>query len=93
MTTPPFTFDSAISLPVGLGDARFARARQRSVLGVQPPSDKPDGFVARVIGDINTAAGGSAKVKDVTDALIREGLTEEVAKATAKLNAGGIDRT
>jgi len=93
MTNPPFTFDSGISLPVGLADARFARARQRSVLGVQPPSDTPDGFVARALGDISTAAGGSAKVKDVTEALIREGLTEEVAKATAKLNAGGIDRT
>lgn len=93
MTNPPFTFDSAISLPLGLADARFARARQRSVLGVQPPSDKPDGFVARVLGDISTTAGGSAKVKEITEALIREGLTEDVAKATAKLNAGGIDRT
>ena len=93
MTTPPFTFDPAIRLPLGLADARFGRAGQRSVLGVQPPSEKPDGFVARALGDISTTAGGSAKVKEVTEALIREGLTEDVAKATAKLNAGGIDRT
>ncbi len=92
MTIPPLSFDTAITLPGGLADGRLRR-RTRSVLAVQPPTDTPDGFVVKALTGLNADAGGDARAREVTEALAREGLTEAVARATAKLNAGGIDRT
>ncbi|MGQ0648555.1 MAG: hypothetical protein ACT4P7_13400 [Gemmatimonadaceae bacterium] len=93
MTTPR-VFDSAIGIDAGLiADLRLRKRRDRSVLAVQPPSETPDGFVARAIAAIHADAGGDEKSREVNAALIRDGLTESVGKATTKLNAGGIDRT
>jgi len=66
---------------------------RRDVLSVQPPPETPDGFVAKSIIALAEAAGGDQKVKDVNDRLLLEGLTEEVGKATNRLNTGGINRT
>ncbi len=92
MTIPPLSFDTAIPLPSGISDG-LLRRRTRSVLAVNPPSDVPDAFVAKALTALTREAGGDEKAREVTEALAREGLTEAVARATAKLNAGGIDRT
>ena len=68
-------------------------SRRRDVLSVQPPTETPDGFVAKSIIALAKTAGGDDKVKDVNDRLLSEGLTEEVGKATTRLNTGGINRT
>ena len=91
MTTPPFSSDT-FPLTPGIADARLLRKRVRSVLTVQPPSDIPDAFVVKAIAALHNEVGGDEKVKQVTEALAREGLSEAVARATAKLNAGGLDR-
>lgn len=90
MTTPhlPDTFD----FNAGFVDLRTRRVRDRSVLAVQPPTETPDGFVAKAIAQLAKDAGGADKTQAVTAALLREGLSEDVAKATSKLNLGGIDR-
>jgi hypothetical protein len=92
MTIPPLSFDTAIPLPSGVADG-LLRRRTRSVLSVNPPTDVPDAFVAKALAALTRDAGGDDKARAVTDTLAQEGLTEAVARATAKLNAGGIDRT
>lgn len=92
MTTPRL-LDTAIPLDGGFADLRLRKRRDRSVLAVQPPTEVPDGFVAKAIAALRADAGGDAHTREVTEALLREGLTEDVGKATTKLNAGGIDRT
>jgi hypothetical protein len=66
--------------------------RLKSVLSVNPPTDKPDGFVAAALVEIDKEAG-KHKAAEVIERLETLGLSEDVAKATAKLNAGGLDRT
>ena len=85
--------DNALDLNGGFADLRLRKRRDRSVLAVQPPTDIVDGFVANAIATLHADAGGDDKVREISEALIREGLTEAVGKATTKLNAGGIDRT
>ena len=70
----------------------FSTRRLKSVLSVNPPTDKPDGFVAAALVEIDKEAGKN-KVAEVIERLELLGLSEDVAKATAKLNAGGLDRT
>ncbi|MEP7383183.1 MAG: hypothetical protein ABI910_15945 [Gemmatimonadota bacterium] len=89
MTTP--TFPSDISNRLRSFDGR--PSRRRDVLSVQPPSETPDGFVAKSIITLSVVAGGDAKVIEVNDRLLSEGLTEAVGKATSRLNLGGINRT
>jgi len=90
MTTPftPFPSSGAGVLP-----PNGRTFRRRDVLSVQPPSETPDGFVAKSIIALASWAGGDQKVSDVNDRLLAEGLTEEVGKATTRLNLGGISRT
>lgn len=92
MTTPRL-LDTAIPLDGGFADLRLRKRRDRSVLAVQPPTDTPDGFVAKALAALRAEAGGDEFTREITEALVREGLTEDVGKATVKLNAGGIDRT
>jgi hypothetical protein len=68
-------------------------SRRREVLAVQPPPETPDGFVAKSIIALAQNAGGDQKVREVNELLLAEGLTEEVGKATSRLNLGGINRT
>jgi hypothetical protein len=89
MTTPIFSTDPINRLRSI--DGRISR--RRDVLAVQPPSETPDGFVARSLVALSQAAGGDAKVTEVNNRLLTEGLTEEVGKATTRLNIGGINRT
>ncbi len=89
MTTP--TFPTDINNRLRSFDGR--PSRRRDVLSVQPPSETPDGFVAKSIITLSQLAGGDAKVLEVNDRLLSEGLTEAVGKATARVNLGGINRT
>jgi hypothetical protein len=68
-------------------------SRRRDVLTVQPPPETPDGFVAKSIILLSQNAGGDQRVREVNERLLAEGLTEEVGKATGRLNLGGINRT
>ncbi|MFN8570860.1 MAG: hypothetical protein U0132_02315 [Gemmatimonadaceae bacterium] len=90
MTTPISSFSSTTTRALRT-DGRASRRRE--VLSIQPPPETPDGFVARSIIALAQTAGGDQKVRDVNDQLLAEGLTEEVGKATARLNLGGINRT
>ena len=89
MTTP--TFPTDLTNRLRLFDGRISR--RRDVLSIQPPSETPDGFVAKSLIALSQVAGGDAKVAEVNDRLLAEGLTEAVGKATTRLNAGGINRT
>src|SRR5215510_11447457 len=83
MTTPFTPFPSSGS---GVLTPNGRTFRRRDVLSVQPPSETPDGFVAKSIIALADWAGGDQKVSDVNDRLLAEGLTEEVGKATTRLN-------
>lgn len=91
MTTPHLP--DTIAIDAGFADVPFRRRRDRSVLAVQPPSETPDGFVAKALAQLSVEAGGAEQTQRVTAALLREGLSEDVGKATSKLNLGGIDRS
>ncbi len=91
--TPTSTFDSVIHLNGDTADFVLRKRRDRSVLAVQPSTDVLDGFVAKAIADLTREAGEDGFVRKLIEALESEGLTEQVGKATARLNAGGIDRT
>ncbi len=90
MTTPISSISSTTTRAIR-ADGRASR--RRDVLSVQPPPETPDGFVARSIIALAQTAGGDQKVRDVNDLLLAEGLTEEVGKATNRLNLGGLNRT
>ncbi|MEO7962373.1 MAG: hypothetical protein ABIT38_00525 [Gemmatimonadaceae bacterium] len=89
MTTP--TFPSDVTNRLRTIDGRYPRRRE--VLSVQPPSETPDGFVAKSVIALSQVAGGDAKVTDINDRLLSDGLVEAVGKATSRLNVGGINRT
>jgi hypothetical protein len=74
------------------------RARERSVLYIAPPSDKPDGFVKTVLVALeNRAAPGRREpekyVEDVAKLLEKLGLNQDVGKASTRLSGSGLDRT
>jgi hypothetical protein len=77
----------------GLGLFNGHSPKRKDVLAIQGTTDVPEGFVARSILEIDTSNGGNDKVQQVISDLVSEGLVEAVAKATTRLNAGGIDRT
>jgi hypothetical protein len=87
-TLRPFTGST-----LDLNDLRARRRRDRSVFAVQPPTEEPEGFVLAVLEKLGRDSGGEAIQARINEALLQEGLTEAVAKATARFNAGGIDRT
>lgn len=91
--TSSSTFDSGIDFNGGLADFVAKKRKANSVLSIQPPTDAVDGFVAKAIDALYRDAGGDELLRRVNAALLAEGLTEAVGRATAKLNTGGIDRT
>ena len=95
MTSPTLPQLGKASRLASIGALNGNGFKRRDVFSIHPPADTPEGFVARSL--IELTASASKKDVNFPDRvnakLITEGLVEAVAKATARLNLGGLNRT